>query len=457
MRRDDVMIENAIYAVLDKQAFIGNMLQLLNIKVSNQLPTAGVMYNVKSKNFEMLINKEFFANLSTDERGAVFTHELYHILHKHLTSVHQSRYMENQEARMKWNISMDLSINQLIPHLPKQAMQLNMFKDINGNDLKPDMSFEYYESEIDWNKAKKDFGYKPDPNCEVHGMGNKSPSGTPQNGQGEQQSQGEGQGEESKNEGGAHGQLPTHSHHSEGKKCTCKGGLFPLDDHGVMQEEAGNASEEEMLKAMSDLLKRTQQKTQYGFSNSPKFLQDLLNEIDKKIASIDWKKKLSKVLRKSVEANTRKNTWLRPSKRFSYQAPGTKVGDQPLCELFVDTSGSISIDELNDANAEIDQILKVLNCTTHVNLFHTNVYERSKFKRGHKLSSLSIQSGGTDLVDIFEKQRKRKCDTVIIVTDGYYSGFTLDYKPNYNVIFVISKNGELNHPLKHLGESVKIT
>lgn len=444
MRREDIMIENAIYSILDKNPFIGNMLQLLNIRVSNQLPTAGVMFNPKSKTFEMLINKQFFSDLSTEERGAVFMHELYHILHKHLTSIHYSRYSASSDAKLKWNIAMDLSINQLIPNLPKQAMTLEMFKDKNGKDLKPEMSFEYYEDAIDWDKAKKDHGSKGDPNCPVHG------NGASQDASGQEQGENEGEGEGS-------GQSNQHEHSQSGKQCSCKGGLFPLDDHDLMSASQSNASDEEMMGAINDLMKRTQQKSQYGYSQTPKFIQDLMNEIDRRLSTIDYKKLLSKVLRKSVAADDRQSTWLRPSKRYGYQASGTKNAEAPKVTIFLDTSGSISVDELNEFMNEVDAILKNTKSVVDVTLFHTTPYFTTKFRRGQGVEKLSLQSGGTDLQGCFDQLDKKSVDVVVFLTDGHYSDCDVKKSLHYTPIFVISKNGTTEHPLKRLGTTIKIS
>lgn len=458
-RKDDIMIENTIYYALEKQPFIGNMLQILHIKYASWLPTAGITYDVKAKSFIMFINKEFFESLSTGERCAIFFHEIYHVLHKHLVNISQKLYVSSQEEKMKWNISMDLAINQFIENLPKQAMMPEKFKALNGAKLELERPFEYYYDSIDWEQAKKDFGHKPDPNCPVHGKGQGQGMSMPGEGQsGEQEGSGEGEGKESEQEGqgSGEGQGDPHQHGKTGKQCSCKGGLSPLDDHSLMDESQSNASEEEMLKAMGDLLRRTQQKTQYGYSTAPKFIQDLLSEIDKRLSSIDYRRILAKAIRKSLPAMDRTNTWYRPSKRFGYQAPGTKDGLVANVNIFVDTSGSISVDELNEFLSEIDEILKTTKSQSTVHLFHTNVYFSTKFKRGYGVDKLSLQSGGTDLQDCFDKLKKMKTDIAVFLTDGYYSDVNVDYTPHFNSIFVISKNGDQNHPLKRFGDTVKV-
>jgi predicted metal-dependent peptidase len=469
MTREDILIENTIYHALDKQPFIGNMMQLLQIRYSSQIPTAGITYDVKAKNFILYLNKDFFKKLSTTERCAVFFHEIYHVLHKHLTSISMQKYLDNPQEKLKWNISMDLAINQYIEGLPTHAMTLDKFKAVGGAKLEVERPFEYYYDVIDWDQAKKDFKGQSNPNCPVHGngksQGGKSQGGKGEKNEGQEKQEGKGQGnEESKadsekdNGDAASGSGAGESQHADtGKGCSCQGGLFPLDEHEMMDEAQSNASEEEILKAMGDLFRRTMQKTQYGHSTAPKFVQDLLNEIDKRLSAIDYRKILAKAIRKSLPAADRTNTWFRPSKRYGYQAPGRKDGQVPNVHMFIDTSGSISVEELNEFLSEVDEILKNTKSSTVVNLFHTSVYFTTKFKRGYGVDKLSLQSGGTDLQDCFNKLKKTKCDVAIFLTDGYYGDIEMNYKPHFNTVFVISKNGQLKHPLERLGESVKVT
>lgn len=448
--KDDIIIENTIYEALDQQPFIANMLQILQIKWASDLPAAaGICYDPKSKSFQMFLNKEIIKTMSTQERCAVFFHEIYHVLHKHLTSVAPHLYMQSPEDRMKWNFAMDMAINQYIPNLPQWALQPSQFKDKAGQTLKLEMPFEYYHEAIDWDKVI------PPNNCPVHGKGSKSQGGpgdkNKDNGD-KQEGQGEGQGEKQPGEGP--GEPQGHKHSKSGKKCSCKHKL--VDDHDIMNESNSNASEEEMLKAMGDLLRRTKEKTQYGYSTAPKFVQDLLKDIETRLSTIDYKRILQKAIKKTLPSFNRERTWHRPSKRYGYIAPGTKDGRVCNVHIMADSSGSISIEEMNVFLGEVDSILKNLKTNVMLHLFHTQVYQSLRFKRGYGIDKLSLQSGGTDLQNCFDIMKKQPADLLIFLTDGYYSDIKMDKKPHYQVIFCISKGGDMNHILKRLGETVQI-
>ena len=50
------------------------------------IPTAGVMVNPDTGQFEMLYNPDFFEKLTDDERRDVLKHEFYHVVFLHVTN-----------------------------------------------------------------------------------------------------------------------------------------------------------------------------------------------------------------------------------------------------------------------------------------------------------------------------------------------------------------------------------
>lgn len=455
------ILEAAIHEVISLQPFLGNMLQVLQIRVHDGIPTAAITYDPRIKSFLMYVNPNFFMSLSFDERVAVLLHEASHITNKHLISIFlgtiDRKDKSQQTEMMKWNLSMDVAINQYIKNLPKQAMRLDMFKKVGGGELEAQKHFEYYYENIDWEQAKKDFGEN---DCPVHGDGsNQQGSGEGENNEESQEAKGEGNGEdESEGEGNGSGQSsPGHNHGQNGSKCSCKNHkMATLDDHSMMNEDAQGVSQEELLKAAKDLFQRTIQKTVFSHSTIPGNVKDFLDEIDKKLSKINYKQLLQKVIRKSLPAMDRQNTWFRPSKRYAYQAPGSKDGLVPRVEIFIDTSGSISKTEMTEFLNEVDQILKNTKNETTLHLFHTNCYYTTKFRRGQTAEDLKIESGGTDLQDCFEKMKKRRADLVVFLTDGYFGDVQTDKNLTYKTLFVISRNGTVKHPLERLGQTVQV-
>lgn len=386
-------LEGAIHGLRDELPYIGFILQCLNINQDERLPAAaGVYYNKQSKKFYMKVNPELFGKTSLDEKIAILTHEVYHIIFKHTNLM----YKYNPDERMLLNYAMDLVINQLIKNLPEYAVTLKSMKDMYNIDLLPNQTVEYYFENLkkDLDKLKK-----------------------------------------GKSEG--------------------KGGDNELDEHGFNSEELTDEEKREMLKAKSDLYKRAKNNMEKNYSVNSKELDDLIEKLETQIKSLNYKKLLEYAFKKSIPAKNRSATWSKPSKRYGYLAPGTKTGSVPRVDKYLDTSGSISHEEYNTFLRHTDNFLKYTNKNCVMSFFHEKVYETVKYKKGMDVKDFKFQSGGTNLRDTFDHIQKRKADLAVIFTDGYYDSF--DISGNLPpVLFIISKNGNEDHPLKHLGYTVKM-
>jgi predicted metal-dependent peptidase len=80
-------VQQAIFYLLQENAFIGNLLQELDIKMCDSVPTAALRYDKDDLKFEVLLNEKFFNSLSLEHRVNVFHHELLHFTHGHMFQV----------------------------------------------------------------------------------------------------------------------------------------------------------------------------------------------------------------------------------------------------------------------------------------------------------------------------------------------------------------------------------
>lgn len=397
-KRPEKTLFNALHHLRQEYPFFGTMLQQLHIVASKAVPTCGVTYDKKSAGFKLLYNEDFFAKLTQDEQKAVLLHESYHLSHKHLINLHDFPF---SELRLR-NCAMDLAINQYIAGLPTSALKLSMFKHkTKGETLKPQMPYEYYFQEIDWDEAKKDFASK------------------------------NGNGEKGENDG-----------------------LEPLDEHNLIDELGEQPTEEELLKAAKELFQRTIQKENFAHSNIPDSVKDLLDYASKKLSKVNYKRLLSNCLRKSLPSAERQNTYNKPSKRHGYIAPGTKDKDEPKVEIYLDTSGSISVEEFENFLADVDEITRHSSPRISLNMFHTNLYYTGKYKRNDGMKNLQIQSGGTDLREVMTRIASGNADLSVVFTDGYYDDVQISCKKD--VVFVISRSGNMQHPLRRFGKTVSM-
>lgn len=431
-------LQTAIFSTTKTNPFMGSVLQCMNITYSHMLPTAGVMFNPELKRWDLLINPYFFCRKMNDkQRKAVLLHELYHITHKHPLRVPFMKLSSHKRQLM--NIAMDMSINQYIKDLPDGCPEcpprkpgepggqcdnedccgsgifLRDFFDINKKTGKQTPwparapAEEYYEKLM---TRFKD----PDP----------------QDGQGEGQDEGQGQGQGNAGGGAATGDMPgTHDvHHWD-----------------------GSGEERDMLEATEDLVKRAMVKSRFGHDDVPGHIKDLLEHIKMRKNELDYKRIIMQAMKSSLPANFRVKSWTRKSRRFGNKAPGSRNGEQPKLDIFADSSGSISTEELNEFLDIVDEFLKIGARSCMLNLFHTNNYYREKYKRGERLDAGKVQSGGTCLEDSFDVIAKNRPDLAIFITDGYYSN--IDEKRLVgangkfpNTVFIISKDGTEDHPFK---------
>lgn len=423
-------LATAIYETSKTHTFMGSVLQCLTIQYSHQLPTAGILFNTDAKRWDMLINPHFFCKkLNAAQRKAVLVHELSHITHKHPLRVPFMKI--SARKRMLMNIAADMAINQFIKDLPSGCPQCTN-QGPCPNELCPGKCIDV-----------KDY-FDQDPKT-----GTKTPWPTQQTMEAyyerlikrfDDPDKDDGSGQGNAGGGTETGDLPQ-----------------TIDEH--MWDGAGD--EKEMLDATEELVKRAMVKARLSHDDLPGHVKDLLEEIKVRRAELNYKALILLAMKKHANGHNRKSTWMRKNKRLGFKAPGTKVGDLPKLELHLDTSGSISTEELNEFLEIVDQFLKVGARKCNLSFFHTDLYGRQQYKMGTKINKNDIQSGGTDLTKTLEDIFKRRGDLSIIITDGCYSDVQVEnwMKPGAQfpqVLWIISKGGTEDHPLKRIGDTVKV-
>ena len=428
-------LESALYTIYQKKPFLGSILQSLTMSYNTSIPTACVGFDNSGKKWVMYINPVFFCKiLNRKQRIAVMYHELEHLINKHPIMLPMAKLPPSLRPLM--NIAADMHINQNIQDLPDGCPSCPpvMSGQPCENHLCPGrcIDVKYYYDEDDagnktyWEKglSTSDYYFKLLKRIEDNS----------QDGDG---GDGDGEGGQGGNGGG--------------------GRQAEFDNH----DWDGSGDEKEMLDATEDLVRRAMQKESMSFDDLPGGVRDLLQEIDARRAELDYKRLIMSALKRSVSGANRQNTWARPSRRFGTKAPGSKYGELPSLHMMLDSSGSISIQEANDFLDIVDNFLQVGSRKCKLSLWHTKVYHTQKYNMGQRVSSEEFESGGTCLKDTLKQIHKEKPDLTVILTDGYYSDVEVEQwlKPNEHfpqIVFVISADGTSDHPLKRLGETVKI-
>ena len=425
-------LATCIYETAKTHPFLGSVLQCLTIAYSHQLPTAGIMFNTDAKRWDMLVNPSFFCKkLSTPQRKAVFIHELSHITHRHPLRVPFMKINARKRALM--NIAADMAINQFIKDLPMGCQQCPPFD--SGmpcpNDMCPGRCIDVNDYFDEDPKTKAKVPWAKNLTMETYYDKLVRRFDDPKDGEGG---------------GGNSG-----------------GGTETGDLPGTIDEHMwdGASDEKDMLDATEELVKRAMVKARLSYDDLPGHVKDLLEDLKTRRAELNYKALILSAMKRHASGHDRKHSWTRKSKRFGFKAPGTKIAELPRLELHLDTSGSISTEELNEFLLIVDQFLKVGARKCNISFFHTNLYGRQSYKMGSKINKADIESGGTDLTLTLKDIYSRKGDLSCIITDGCYGDVPVEswMKPGENfpqVLWVISKNGTADHPLKRIGNTVKV-
>jgi len=410
--------------------FYGYILQGMPTRFTTGLPTAGVAFDPRTKQFNLYVNP-YFWNESLDklQRVAVLIHEMLHVTHKHVYY-----NLKGHQEKDRLNIAMDMVINQQILHMPKEAIFVENFKDKTGKLFPKNQTVEVYYDLLE-NDAQ---------------VFQRS-----QNGQGE----GEGKDKQETSGQGIPGDVEHNGQRGKWKRLGDLKKELGWDQHEWGLDSQDNQSLKEKLEGLQDLFKRAEHKASFDHSIDKNAFEDFLKEIKSRIQKLDARGILLNALRKSMPSKFVKKSWWRESSRYGDDAPGSLRAPMPKIAVLVDTSGSMSIEEINEFFAVTNQFMTVGIDKAFLGLFHTDMYYDTIVKKNFQLAKTNIrdkvQGGGTELTTAFEWAKKKNPDMIIVLTDGYWSMPNINVKKLPECCFVISKQGTTDHPMKGSGRTVK--
>ena len=223
-----------------------------------------------------------------------------------------------------------------------------------------------------------------------------------------------------------------------------------INGNGKSEENKSNSTEngsgEDPLKNFDDGCSSSDdaiEKTQF-WKEDDFYTVEINNIIDKIDKTNSWGKlpgNLVDVIKKSIEpkfnykaifqqfrstviSSTRTITRMKPNRRFGYAVPGSKRNFTTKILIAVDTSGSISNDDLQLAFGFIKNFFKYGIARIDVIQFDTQIYSKSLVELSKAPKEFNITGrGGTDFNEVFEYSQEKNptYDGVIIFTDGYAS------------------------------------
>lgn len=342
--------------LLMDEPFFASVSRRIDKRASYAIPTAGVMINPDTAQFEMLYNPDFFEKLTDAERADVLKHEFYHVTFLHVTD----RMPDDVNPR-KWNIAADLAINSHLFNLPEGGC-------VPGEgpfaDLPRGMSAEWYLANLP--KVKKD--KKEGEYSDEDGEGQPSSGGKPTS------------------DPGSSTTSESATMHDDGLPDT-------LDDHsgwGNCNQEVKDMAKERLKDIIRKAGEECSRTSSWG-SVSADTRKKIMKVLESKI---DWRKVLRYFVKTSQKAN-RSSSIKRINRRYAYIHPGKKSNRVAKVAISIDQSGSVDDQMLAKFFAELNKLAEIAEFT--VIPFDTRVDERLiwTWKKGQKVEKERVMCGGT--------------------------------------------------------------
>jgi predicted metal-dependent peptidase len=332
--------------------FVHEILMMMEKRSSKAVPTMGV--TVKDSRLFLYYNPNFVSSLTDPELRYVLTHEIYHVALHHCCV----RLPERKEDRSLYNIAADLAINCLIPedssrHMPKTKDGKAKGKDIGLKPTNEPYNFPDKQSMEQYVLLLRE---KKDKGEDI----------------------GDGEG----------------------------GGGF--DSHDGWDDADAEIVKQEIRNKIEQLSKR-----EHGWGNMPGEVQQIIMAAQK--SSVRWWRYLRHYLGNLVSTKI-ESTFKKPNRRYGYPYCGTKRLHTDRKLVAIDTSGSISDDDLSHFLAELNRLAE-LQPVDLVMFDHGIQGKVMSFDR--KRVSFDFKGrGGTCFTPVFELADQRRYQSLIILTDG---------------------------------------
>ena len=224
----------------------------------------------------------------------------------------------------------------------------------------------------------------------------------------------------------------------EGNNGDSSNSYDPNDSHASWKDfQDLSDTEKQLIENQIDYqAKNTAETCQKMIGSVPGELKEYLDNLFKiKPQVFNWKAYFRRVIGNLITSELYL-TRMRPSRRFP-DSRGVKFKRKPHVLVGVDTSGSISDEELEDFFSEIYYLwksgVKVTIAQIDTKIEHIEEYNG-------KFNKEIYGRGGTEFTDLinYYNERKKDFSTLVIFTDGYVS---LNLPPFRNGVWVITKTG----------------
>jgi len=201
------------------------------------------------------------------------------------------------------------------------------------------------------------------------------------------------------------------------KECEDKGEDFDdlggqlVDDHSMWEDFDDDIVSEKIRNIAEKAIKEQEKK---GWGNIDAGVVQQIMAANKPV--VNWKKEVRYFINKLVLMG-RKNTRMRPNRRYGNISPGTKRAYTSRLLVAFDTSGSVSDDQLQEFATELNGMID--HVLVDFIQFDTKIYGEPKSFNKRKGQIDIIGRGGTNFFPVIELADESKYDGLIVFTDGY--------------------------------------
>lgn len=409
---------------MNDNPFFGMYLLGVNkYEVDHSIPIAAVA--MEGYNFKLLLRKDNYLAMPEEQQIGVLKHEILHISLGHLGPYYRNRCPDHKI----FNIAADLEINQYIPRneLPANGIFLDSFPDYELPEKAGTVFYyDFFKQKIEDLKEEYPDEFYGDP-CPGNGpdQGSKNPNDQSGDGQDAQEGTSSSQGAggskstDPKNESGSgpsesdqrlidmyKGGDPSHSNWDNPD-------LEPGESETGYWEAVDEIRRQQVRRAYQEAQRTTGNKARgYIPGNLIEVIDKLL---EKKDPVLDWRGYFRRFVAASQNVKVNK-TKRRESNRF-IGMPGLKFNPKHEILVAVDTSGSVSTEELANFYTELNFIHKagvkitVAQCDADI----------SNVQKFNPKDVVSIHGrGGTDFDPPMEylNKNKSKYTCLVYFTDG---------------------------------------
>jgi predicted metal-dependent peptidase len=390
---------------VDGEPFYAHFFTSLVKRVANDVDTLAVGYH--NNLVTLHIGPKFWNEhlVNTGFKLGGIKHEILHIVFKHIF-----RY-KGFSHKTLFNVAADLVVNQCIDpeQLIEGCVMLEKFPELN---LKPHEHTNYY-----YNALLELYNKCTSPDC----------------------SEGDKESESWKN---------LRSFLDENDQNQRRHALWKKID------DLTNAEKDILESAINQNLENSLQRTKHEhYGKLPAGLKQYLEEFKvSQIPVVNWRRMLRLFANSSSKTRIR-NTLRRPSKRYGTN-PGIKVKKKQKLLVAIDTSGSISQDELREFFNEIYHIWKQ---GTEVMVVECDTVIGSTYAYKGKTPQNATGGGGTDFeAPIIWANLTYRPDALVYFTDAY--GPNPRTKCLCPMLWMVSKNGDSVENIREFqGRKVKMT